>query len=415
MTEVKQSKAIALKEPQSPSEYHWQWLHFNEFKVSELHKCMAARQEVFIIEQGCFYLDADEFDQDAYHLCLWDSLTSSKRLIGYLRAYCHQNTWQIGRVLVSKEKRGQSLGKQLMHRCHQELSALTTDTNLSIELSAQVQVLNFYTALGYEPFGEVYDDAGIAHQNMRLSSTVLQESSEENTKRVNKSVPKRVEMESKKLSTIIFDFDGTLVDSAYDYAVSFQSLSKAWDPQLTPPNAEKIRSLMFAGVKPQIEYALGQLDEAEYQRALELFRVVCMQTPLHHTAPYPGIISLLQTLKKAGYQLAVCTNRPQDLCVQALEALEMSQYFAAVVGGDRGLERKPSPDMLFELFKTLDVKAESCVLVGDSLVDVEAAMAAGCIPIAVHWGYTPHTEFEHYDSLQEVSHVSALQSLLIHI
>ena len=138
-----------------------------------------------------------------------------------------------------------------------------------------------------------------------------------------------------------------------------------------------------------------------------------MQTPLEHTAPYPGIIDLLDTLKNVGYRLAICTNRPHDLCVQALDRLGLSGYFELVVGGDRGLERKPNPEMLFEIFNKLKVDARSCVLVGDSLVDVKASEAADCLAIAVHWGYTPTTVFKELSTLLQLSQVSELKSLLV--
>lgn len=374
---------------------HWKCNHFSELTKEELHQCMALRQEVFILEQRCFYLDADHFDIDAYHLRVLEENGKHTKLIAYLRVYFEQASWHIGRVLVIKERRGQGLGKQLMLRCHQELARLNQHFNASIELSAQLQVVKFYESLGYTTFGEQYEDAGISHQKMRLDGAA------------------QSSMNLLSLSTIIFDFDGTLVDSAYDYAVSFQSLTREWNSSLPMPDPEKIKELMFAGVRPQIEYSLGPLEDADYFRALELFRVKCMQTPIEHTAPYLGIIDLLDTLQNVGYRLAICTNRPQDLCIQALDRLGLSNYFELVVGGDRGLERKPNPEMLFEIFNKLRVDARSCVLVGDSLVDVTAAEAADCMAIAVHWGYTPTTAFKELSNLLQVSQVNELKSLLV--
>ena len=98
-----------------------------------------------------------------------------------------------------------------MLRCHQSWQDLINTSMLLLNSPAQLQVINFYESLGYTTFGEQYEDAGILHQKMRLDSAALSS------------------MNLLALSTIIFDFDGTLVDSAYDYAVSFQSLTKEWD------------------------------------------------------------------------------------------------------------------------------------------------------------------------------------------
>lgn len=377
------------------SEFHWRCLHFNELSLQDLHQCMAIRQEVFILEQRCFYLDADEYDQNSYHFMLEEKKGVDSKLIAYLRMYYEQNTWHIGRVLVVKDKRGQGLGKQLMLRCHEKLDTLIQKFHGSIELSAQVQVIKFYESLGYRTFGEPYEDAGIPHQSMRLNRY---------------SDPKTA---LSTVNTIIFDFDGTLIDSAYDYAVSFQRLTKQWDSNLALPDPERIKELMFAGIFPQLEYCLGCLEDEKMQKALEQFRVICLQTPLKYTAPYPGILDLINALKSAGYRLAICTNRSQDLCLQDLEVLGLGAYFEVVVGGDSGWQRKPSPDMLFEIFKTMQVKPDNCVLIGDSKVDIEAAQAAGSLAIAVHWGYTPATAFKSYIGHLEVSKVQELKGLFI--
>ena len=136
-----------------------------------------------------------------------------------------------------------------MLRCHQELARLNYNLNSPIKLSAQLQVLSFYKNLGYVVYGEQYKDAGIPHQKMHLGNTAQSSTN------------------LLALSTIIFDFDGTLVDSAYDYAVSFQSLTQEWNPNLSMPDPEKIKELMFAGVRPQIEYSLGPLNDVDYQKA----------------------------------------------------------------------------------------------------------------------------------------------------
>ena len=101
----------------------------------------------------------------------------------------------------------------------------------------------------------------------------------------------------------LFDFDGTLVDSAYDYAVCFQTLAKEWDAALPLPQAERIRSLMFEGIKPQLEYVLGPLHDDLYMEALEKFREICLRTPLHHTSVYPGVLHVLEELESKNIKM----------------------------------------------------------------------------------------------------------------
>ena len=355
----------------SQSEIRWEWLHFEQLSTGLFHQCMALRQKVFILEQRCFYLDADDHDLHAFHLFAWQSQEDgSEQIVAYLRAYPTSNMWKIGRVLVSEFERKKNMGKRLMAECHRRLINLGVH---QVRLAAQVQVIPFYENLGYKCAGEVYQDAGIEHRDMYLDLYA--------------------QPINRKYTTIIFDFDGTLVDSAYDYAVSFQTLAAEWNQTYPQPDPEHIKDLMFTGVRPQLEYALGPLDDRAYQKALERFREICLQTPLRHTQLYGGVRQVLDILHEAGYRLAICTNRPEDLCQQVLTELKLSHYFEVVVGGDRGYERKPNPEMLFAIFDQLNVLPKNTLFVGDSNVDILAARAAKCDVLAALWGYTPKAEF----------------------
>ena len=374
---------------QSFDDLVWEWRSLTELSVETLHACMALRQEVFILEQRCLYLDADHYDHISAHLMVWHNPTSNhqtqRTLIAYLRTYQKGEEWRIGRVLVSSPHRSIGLGAEMMRRAHQFLTEQGVNR---VGLAAQIQVRSFYEKLGYHTKGEPFMDAGIPHQEMVLNLGW--------------------ESDRTPIKVIIFDFDGTLVDSAYDYALCFQTLASEWPGSRPAPRADQIRDLMYAGVRPQLEYTLGPLKEEEYLKALEHFREVCLKVPLVHTTLYPGVRSVLDRLQRLGFRLAVCTNRPEDLCVQALEALEIKDYFEYVVGGDRGLERKPSPEMLSYLFTKLRVSAKECILVGDSDVDLSAALNSGCMPAIAYWGYTPR---EHFDEMDDSSSFRGLERI----
>ncbi len=378
----------------------WEWRSFSALSNLELHACMALRQEVFIIEQRCFYLDADETDPNAYHLLVWNDTSKTlnkqhehRELVAYLRAYPQESSWKIGRVLVRSSHRSRGLGIELMRRSHYHLSHKGAR---GISLAAQTQVIPFYERLGYRKRGDVFMDAGIPHQQMSFTLTPLKPLLQNRTPKV-----------------IIFDFDGTLIDSAYDYAICFQTLAKEWDESLPMPKAERISSLMFEGVRPQLEYALGPLDDELFLSALHLFRKICMRTPLTHTALYSGVLGVLERLISDGYQLAICTNRPQDLCEEALKSLGIESLFDLVIGGDKGLERKPSSAMLTAIFDELHVSPQECLFVGDSEVDILAGASAGC-PVAVaYWGYTPPMKLnELRQTFIKLEHVYDLLRLL---
>lgn len=379
------------------------WCALSEMSPQTLHEVMAFRQRVFVIEQRCFYLDADAKDLEALHLLGRDSDGS---LIGYLRAYPDPTTnemgsclrWRVGRVAINLAHRRHGLGAQLMRSCHQELARRGAK---AVMLAAQTQVKGFYQRLGYVSRGAEFIDAGIPHVMMERAITQVS------------ATPRDASVG--ELKHLVFDFDGTLVDSAYDYARCFQELAGGWGRARPIPSADRIRDLMFAGIRPQLEYTLGELDDAEYLQALEAFRVICHRVPMVHTSPYPGVTRALSTLHARGYTLSVCTNRPEDLAEEALKALGLRDWFSAVVGGDRGLERKPSPEMLTHLWSEVGLGPSESVLVGDSDVDVFAARAAGCRAVSVTWGYSPRAHLETLGAdviLEQSARLSHLPELL---
>lgn len=142
--------------------------HFNELSLVQLYALLALRQEVFVVEQDCPYLDADGKDQQAYHLMGFDD---SGRLVAYARllprGISYPEYSSIGRVITAEKIRGKGMGKRLMeesiHRC---LQLYEGDR---IKISAQIYALPFYQSLGFEPVGEEYLEDDIPHIGMVLS------------------------------------------------------------------------------------------------------------------------------------------------------------------------------------------------------------------------------------------------------
>ena len=346
----------------------WTLSPFDALSPHTLYEALALRQEVFILEQDCRYLDADGVDLRALHLIGRDQ---NDNICAYLRAFQDpppppqpphplNPNWSIGRVLIRQDRRGEGLGQALVQEA---LTRLQARGARRFALHAQSHLKGFYEALGFQVTGEEFTEAGIPHLPMERHTPAPQ------------------------LKQLIFDLDGTLIDSSYDYAACFEQLALEWGRPR--PSSERIRALMFAGLNPQLNEALGPLNSGEHERAVKRFREICLAHPLTHTQLYPGALALLNALKAHGYGLSVCTNRPQDLCEQVLNTLRLRGYFNHVVGGDRGLERKPAPDMLHHTLSALSLSPQEALMVGDSEVDVEAARAAGVECAAVTWGYTP--------------------------
>ena len=153
----------------------WQCAEFAELSAEQLYQVLKLRQDVFVLEQACLYPDLDNHDQQALHLCAW----RDGELLGYLRALppggdalpggsaAAEST--LGRVVVSPAARGLSLGRELMRR---GISLnLETWPGAGICIGAQAHLQKFYTELGFEPLGDVYDDDGIPHIKMRYRET----------------------------------------------------------------------------------------------------------------------------------------------------------------------------------------------------------------------------------------------------
>ncbi|WP_063778851.1 phosphoglycolate phosphatase [Bradyrhizobium sp. LTSP857] len=189
------------------------------------------------------------------------------------------------------------------------------------------------------------------------------------------------------LRAIIFDLDGTLVDSAEDIRAAVNSLFA--EIGLRPITAVEIRAMIGDGVPKLIERALAAahampMDNLDLvRRFLEIYQ----PNPARFTRPYPGVVETLTELKRRGVQLALVTNKPVIATKKILGALSMSGFFPVVVGGDSVPFRKPHPAPILEAVKRLGVQVDRCMMVGDNFHDVEAAHAAGMRCTAVTYGY----------------------------
>lgn len=175
---------------------------------------------------------------------------------------------------------------------------------------------------------------------------------------------------------IVFDLDGTLVDSRRDLADSTNDVLESYGA--APLSLDQVTAMVGEGAKVLVERALAAsgLDPAEPD-ALRRFRDFYDRRLLNHTRPYDGIPDVVAALERDGHTLAVLTNKPQAPSERLLDAFGLALYFRHVVGGDTALPRKPDPAGLLDLMRREDAPADATWLVGDSMIDVETARRAG--------------------------------------
>ncbi len=191
------------------------------------------------------------------------------------------------------------------------------------------------------------------------------------------------------LPAIVFDLDGTLVDSAPDIARALNALLvELGHPALDLPT---VTSLIGDGTGILIQRALtlfGSLVSTADLPALN-DRLVAhyLRQPADATKPYPGVVETLTTLRDAGYPMGVCTNKGQRLAELVLAETGLADFFTVTIGGDTELGRKPDPRSLLAVIKRLGAMPADAWLIGDSINDVDAAKAAGVRVVLVSFGY----------------------------
>ena len=191
-------------------------------------------------------------------------------------------------------------------------------------------------------------------------------------------------MRKKKL--IIFDLDGTLVNSRRDIANSVNFCLEKFGR--LPMPEEKITAFIGDGTGRLISRVLGTSQRRPVRKFLELFYPHYLQHCLDNTNFYPGIKKILPALAKKFF-LAVVTNKYQEFTEKILTGLGVRKYFSLIVGGDKTLNRKPHPEAIYYCLKRLSIGPQDTVVVGDSPNDILAAKASACWSVAVGWGFAP--------------------------
>jgi phosphoglycolate phosphatase len=190
-----------------------------------------------------------------------------------------------------------------------------------------------------------------------------------------------------RFDLILFDLDGTLVDSLPDIAGALNhALSAA---RLQPLPLDVVRGLVGEGVLRLVEKALAvqgaDRDAAEIAREVV---AIYSEKPCVETRVYPGIAEVVAEVRDRGVKVAVLTNKVGSVARALMSELQMKDLFDAIVGEGDGHARKPSPQAALALMGQFGVAPARTLMVGDGLPDVAMGRAAGCSVAAVTWGYT---------------------------
>jgi len=195
-----------------------------------------------------------------------------------------------------------------------------------------------------------------------------------------------------RYDTVIFDLDGTLLNTLGDLtAAANHALRESGYPERT---MEEVQRFVGNGVGMLIRRALptsADSDEEAFEETLQAFKSYYARHNNDTTAPYPGILEMLERLKQAEVRMAIVSNK-NDPNVKALAADYFEPWIGLAVGEREGVRRKPNPDAVFAVMRAWNCDPAATLYVGDSGVDLETARNAGVDCVAVCWGFRSEEE-----------------------
>ncbi len=185
------------------------------------------------------------------------------------------------------------------------------------------------------------------------------------------------------LSAVVFDLDGTLVDTREDLNDSINHLRASYG--LGPVAMDKTVAAIGQGVEHLVATVLNTTEQAEIDEAVERFRGHYLENCTEKTEPYPGMAELLRELHDRGVRTGVVTNKPQDSAARLVESLGLSVDH--LLGAGPELPHKPDPAMLLKALEALEATPRRSIYVGDMGIDLDTARACDCAFVGVDFGF----------------------------
>ncbi len=230
--------------------------------------------------------------------------------------------------------------------------------------------------------------------------------------RASRPSPREVINRVLSYSALVFDLDGTLVDSSRDLAAAVNNL--LGEEGLAPLALPQVLTMIGDGAASLVARAFARYDRDAPTDGLERYRAHYRRNCLDRTWMYPGIRQLLECLgdRRPRPAMAVATNKPQEFAERLVESLGLAPFFDAVVGPEVVTRRKPAPDHVLETLERLGHEPCDAVMIGDSHTDILSGKRAGAVSIAVLWGVRSRDQLEELEPDYFVASVGELSELL---
>lgn len=214
-----------------------------------------------------------------------------------------------------------------------------------------------------------------------------------------------------KYKAVIFDMDGTILNTLEDLKnATNYSLRQFGMPERS---LEEVRMFVGNGIRKLVERAVpSDTSEEKIAQVLDVFLEYYEIHSADNTSPYPGILELVEKLKKSGIKTAVSTNKA-DVPAQELGREYFNGIFDLIVGQQDGLKVKPAPDSVNKILSILDIQKKDAIYIGDSDVDVQTAKNSGLDFIGVSWGFRGREFLEKNGAKNIVDNANEILDLVI--
>ncbi len=221
-------------------------------------------------------------------------------------------------------------------------------------------------------------------------------------------------MNFKLKELIIFDFDGTLINSIPDLTAALNRMLAFY--KLPPLTIQQVTPFIGNGAKPLVKRALEHSLETSFtneffNEAFDIYFTAYQSLTCIDTFLYPGVLDTLTHLNQKGYNMAICTNKPFYFIEPILDTLDIKPFFKTWIGEDSLAEKKPSALPLLHLAKEMNTSINKCIMVGDSKNDILAAKNAKMESIGVSYGYNYNENIADYNPTFVANAFSELQHL----
>ena len=222
-------------------------------------------------------------------------------------------------------------------------------------------------------------------------------------------------MKFKDKKLLIFDLDGTLINSIPDLAHAINKMLNSLELETIP--LETVENFIGNGAKTLVSRSLnyshqGNVSKELFDIAFPRFMNLYKASPCEQTLLYPGVKDTLQYLKDEGYKMVICTNKPIDFVEPILKKLDIKKYFDNWIGENSLAEKKPSGLPLFHLAKKANIPIEECLMIGDSKNDILAASNAKMKSIGISYGYNYDEDISKYNPTCVINEFSNLKKIL---